>query len=188
MSGSVTIGSIGKLVRLFGRSERGVTAVEFAIVGPVFFAIIGATIETALTFFAGYALDSAVIDSSRYIRTNQTAYFDSPSTYRSAVCGKLYGIFDCDQLRIQVQKLDDFADFDDNFSGTPIDETNGDWQIGVDEDLPAVLGSQNYMVEAYYKWPTIFNIPGLNAGQTADGKRLLVATHVFRTEPFGDAP
>jgi hypothetical protein len=44
------------------------------------------------------------------------------------------------------------------------------------------------MVEAYYKWPTIFNIPGLNAGQTADGKRLLVATHVFRTEPFGDAP
>ncbi|WP_332718071.1 TadE/TadG family type IV pilus assembly protein [Pelagibacterium mangrovi] len=180
-----TISSIGKLARLFRRSERGVTAVEFAIVGPVFFAIIGATIETALTFFAGYALDSAVIDSSRYIRTNQTAYFDSPSTYRSAVCGKLYGIFDCDQLRIQVREISNFADFSINL---PIDETSGDWRMGVDVALPAVSGSQNYMVEAYYKWPTIFNIPGLNAGQTADGKRLLVATHVFRTEPFGDAP
>src|SRR5690606_6149127 len=156
-----TISSIGKLARLFRRSERGVTAVEFAIVGPVFFAIIGATIETALTFFAGYALDSAVIDSSRYIRTNQTAYFDSASTYRSAVCGKLYGIFDCDQLRIQVREISNFSDFSID---SPIDEPSGDWQMVVDTPLPSPIeGSQNYMVEAYYKWPTIFNIPGLNA-------------------------
>src|SRR5690606_36014541 len=93
-----------RLVRLIGRflrADRGVTLVEFAVVGPVFFAIIGATLETALAFFAGYALDAAVIDTSRLIRTGQPNYIStiSADNYRAAVCGQLYGIFDCEELR-----------------------------------------------------------------------------------------
>ncbi|MAN75761.1 MAG: hypothetical protein CML24_00830 [Rhizobiales bacterium] len=38
------------LAQRFVRCNRGVTAVEFAVVGPVFFAFIGATLETALAF------------------------------------------------------------------------------------------------------------------------------------------
>ncbi|MEQ8446449.1 MAG: pilus assembly protein [Pelagibacterium sp.] len=168
-----------RLAQRFARSERGVTIVEFAIVGPVFFAFIGATLETALAFFAGYALDTAVIDSSRLIRTGQTTYISSETNYREALCGQLYGIFDCDQLRTSVRPIGDFA----SFSMTdPIDASTGEWTMNNSYTSAGPLDTM--MIEAYYKWPTFFNIPGLNAGQTADGKRLLAATHVIRTEPF----
>lgn len=168
-----------RLAKRFARSDRGVTIVEFAIVGPVFFAFIGATLETALAFFAGYALDSAIIDSSRLIRTGQTAYIFSEDNYRGAVCAKLYGIFDCSQLRMSVRAIENFSDFS---TTVPVDPETGNWTI--ENAYSNAEPLQTMMIEAYYKWPTFFNIPGLNAGQTADGKRLLVATHVIRTEPF----
>lgn len=165
----------------FGRSERGTTVVEFAILGPLFFGLIGATMETAVAFFAGYALDAAVIDTSRLIRINQSSAVASADNYRTAVCGKLYGMFDCDQLQISVRDIPNFA----NFSVTsPIDPITGDWTITPVFQNPGA-SSTNMMIEAYYKWPIILNIPGLNIGQTGDGKRLLAATHVVRTEPSG---
>ncbi|WMT87421.1 pilus assembly protein [Pelagibacterium sp. 26DY04] len=175
------IGPLTRLARRFARSDRGVTAIEFALVGPVFFAIIGATIETALVFFAGYALDTAVIDSSRLIRTGQLSRVASAEDYRREVCGRLYGMFDCDQLRIAVTEINDFADFSPS---DPIEQASGAWVMSVDQPLPAFAGSKNYIIEAYYKWPTIMNVPGLNAGQMADGKRLLATSHVIQTEPF----
>lgn len=171
------------LLRRFSRSDRGVTVIEFAIVGPIFFAIIGATIETALTFFAAYALDTAVIDASRGIRTGQGSFSHSADTYRDELCSRLYGIFDCDEIRISVRTIADFRDFSATY---PLDES-GNWNFN--ERYGAIGGGPiggdaNVMVEAYYKWPTIFNIPGLHAGQTADGKRLLAAAHAFKTESF----
>lgn len=170
-------------MRRFRRSERGVTVIEFAIVGPAFFAILGATIETALAFFAGYALDAAVIDSSRLIRTGQSGYLSASTAgdnYRNAVCGKLYGMFDCDQLRVSVHRINQFSEFDTTY---PIDPDTGNWTITPQYPVP-IGGNDTLMIEAYYKWPTFFNIPGLNAGQTGDGKRLLAAAHVIRTEGF----
>ena len=133
----------------------------------------------ALAFFAGYALDTAVIDSSRLIRTGQSAYISSEANYREALCDQLYGIFDCEQVRTSVRSIDDFASFSMTF---PVDADTGEWAMSNSYTSAAPL--KTMMIEAYYKWPTFFNIPGLNAGQTADGKRLLAATHVFRTEPF----
>ena len=173
-----TGGWLKRLMRSFALSDRGVTALEFALLGPVFFAIIGATIETALTFFAGYALDTAVIDSSRLIRTGQLTRVASAQDYRTEVCGQLYGMFDCDELRISVKEFTSFAPSD------PVEETSGAWLMPVDQNLPQFKPSTSYFIEAYYKWPTFANIPGLNAGQTADGKRLLATAHVIQTEPF----
>lgn len=165
----------------FARNERGVTVIEFAILGPIFFALIGATIETALAFFAGYALDAAVIDSSRLMRTGQESYISETSAdnYRAALCAELYGMFDCSQLKIAVRPIASFAGF---APSQPINPDTGEWTMT--ETFQKVEGNKMVMIEAYYKWPTLFNIPELNAGQTADGKRLLAATHVFKTEPF----
>lgn len=176
-----------RLMQRFLRADDGVTVVEFAVVGPLFFAIIGATIETALAFFAGYALDAAVIDTSRLIRTGQPNYISNTSAdnYRAAMCGQLYGIFDCEELRISVQGIGSFRDFTTTF---PLEDDTGSWNFTQNYrgsgSGGSIDGGEYVMIEAYYKWPTFFNIPGLNAGQTADGKRLLAAAHVLRTEPF----
>jgi len=42
----------------FRRSRRGSVAVEFALVAPLFFALLFAIIETAIVFFAGQVLET----------------------------------------------------------------------------------------------------------------------------------
>ena len=60
-----------ELVRRFVRQQDGAAAVEFALVAAPFLALIFAILETALVFFAGQALETAVANSSRLIMTGQ---------------------------------------------------------------------------------------------------------------------
>ncbi len=61
----ISIVAFGRRLRRFGRNRHGSAAVEFAIVAPIFFALIFAIIEKAIVFFAGQVLESAVQDSVR---------------------------------------------------------------------------------------------------------------------------
>lgn len=173
-----TVSLVKLLARRFWRSERGATAVEFALVGPVFFAIIGASMETALVFFAGQALDNSVQETSRLIRTGQ-AQTMTLADYKTTLCNGLYGMFDCDGLRVSVREINSFSAFAPT---APLDAVSGDWTIS--ERFETGGGTSIVMVEAYYKWPTIIAIPELMTGVTGDGKRLLGAARVFRNEPF----
>ena len=51
------------------RNRRGSAAVEFALVAPVFFALLFAIIETAIVFFAGQVLETITQNRARYIMT-----------------------------------------------------------------------------------------------------------------------
>ena len=84
------------VLRRFGRREDGAAAIEFAMVAAPFLAMIFAIMETALVFFAGQALETAAADSARLIMTGQaqTQGF-SQAQFKSAVCGKVYAMFDC---------------------------------------------------------------------------------------------
>ena len=53
-----------KALRRFRRNRRGSAAVEFALVAPVFFALLFAIIETAIVFFAGQVLETVTQDSA----------------------------------------------------------------------------------------------------------------------------
>lgn len=176
-----SLGFLGLLARRFRRDEQGVTAIEFAVLGPIFFALIGASMETALVFFASQALDSAVHDSSRLIRTGQVQQQAmTAAQYRARICDQLYGMFDCEQVQVSVREIPSFSNFQ---TSDPIDPDSGEWTI--ETRFQPGTGASVVLVEAYYKWPTVLNIPGLMQGVTADGKRLLGAARVFRNEPFG---
>ena len=51
-SPAASTASIRTVLRRFRRNRRGSAAVEFALVAPVFFALLFAIIETAIVFFA----------------------------------------------------------------------------------------------------------------------------------------
>ena len=55
--------------RRFRRNRRGSAAVEFALVAPVFFALLFAIIETAIMFFASQVLETMTANASRLIMT-----------------------------------------------------------------------------------------------------------------------
>ena len=52
--------TVRNAMRRFRRNRRGSAAVEFALVAPVFFALLFAIIETAMVFFAGQVLETGV--------------------------------------------------------------------------------------------------------------------------------
>jgi Flp pilus assembly protein TadG len=180
--------------RGFARNESGATAVEFGLLALPFFTIIFAILETSLVFFAGQILDAAVHDASRKIRTGQaqTAPAWDLAAFRSAVCEGLYTMFDCTsgdtgRLRVKVSVVSTFASAtianpigEDCEAGG--DEEDCDWTIV--ESFDPGVGSQVIMVQAFYKWPTVLNLPGFNLATQAGDNRLLSAVRVFSNEPF----
>lgn len=172
------------MLRRFVRDERAATALEFAILGIPFFAIIGAILETALIFLASQILDSAVQDASRYIRTGQ-AQSHTPAyqlaDFNTLVCNRLFGIFDCSKLKIQVKKVTNFTSAQTTTSPLdPNDPTK--WVLTPSFDDGS--GSDVIMVQVYYKWPVILNFDGLNLMSNSDGTHLLGSVRVFANEPF----
>ena len=60
------------------RRQDGAVAVEFGLVAAPFLLLVFAIMETAIVFFAGQTLETAVADSARLILTGQaqTSGFD----------------------------------------------------------------------------------------------------------------
>jgi Flp pilus assembly protein TadG len=177
--------------RAFARDERGVTAIEFGFLALPFFTIITAILETSMVFLAGQILDSAVQDSARLIRTGQAeAAAYEEDDFRVAICAGLYGLFDCDEadgkLRVNVAVIADFATASTGYPlsvGEDCTDDECDWTLA--EDYDGGDGGDIVLVRAFYKWPTLVNLPGFNFATLPDGTRLLGAARVFRNEPFG---
>src|SRR5713226_10092203 len=59
------IRSFRTLLSRFRRNRAGSTVVEFALVAPMFFALLFALIETGIVFFADQMLETGVQDTGR---------------------------------------------------------------------------------------------------------------------------
>jgi Flp pilus assembly protein TadG len=173
--------------RGFVRDERGTTAIEFGILGVPFFALLGATLETAYVFLAGQILDTAVQDAARYIRTGQlqngTWGGGEAAKFRTEVCDGLYGLFDCTKLWVGVETVSSFtAATVTSPLPTTCTVTLCDW--AVPEVYSSGGNSSVILVRVYYKWPTIINLGGFNLANTGANSRLLASVRVFANEPF----
>src|SRR5688572_16128313 len=105
-----------KTVRRFARGEDGIAAVEFGIVAAPFLALMFAIMETAIVFFASQTLETAVADSARLIMTGQAqSQSFSQAQFKSAVCAKVGGLFDCaGGLQIDVKTYSSFGSVDNS--------------------------------------------------------------------------
>ncbi|WP_420131629.1 TadE/TadG family type IV pilus assembly protein [Rhodopseudomonas sp.] len=169
-----------RLLRRFGCSRRGSAAIEFAIVAPIFFGLLFAIIETAFMFFAGQVLETAVQDSARLILTGQaqTASYSS-SQFKTALCGKLTSLFDCNGVYVDVRSYG--SDFSTVSITQPIDSNKN--FVNNMQYSPGTAG-QIVVVRAFYQWPLFVTGLGYNISNLAGNQRLLSATAAFRNEPY----
>ena len=163
------------------REQSGAAAVEFAMVAAPFLALVFAIIETAIVFFAGQALETAVADSSRLIMTGQAQNGGfNQAAFKNAVCAKIYGLFDCQNgVYVDVQK---FTTFGSVAMPSPVD-ANGNFQssgFGYNPGGPGDI----VVVRLFYQWPVYVALLGFDLHTMNGGKRLLAATSAFRNEPF----
>jgi Flp pilus assembly protein TadG len=166
--------------RSLRRDEGGATAVEFAIVVVPFLACLFAIIETGIIFLADQVLETSVADASRLILTGQAqgAGFDA-NAFKNQVCtGAVQAMFKCDGIKIDVRTADSFGGASVSppvNSQNALDTSNFQYNPGTQ--------CQIVVVRVVYEWPTLAKF-GFNTASLADGNHLLMATTVFRNEPY----
>jgi Flp pilus assembly protein TadG len=176
-------------LRRFRRDEQGSTAVEFALVALPLFALMFASIEGALVFWTNQVLDEAVAQASRTLYTGsfQQANLTVPAAqipeqFKAAVCSRVKGLFNCSEIKIDVQTYDSFP------AGIPqpiITDADGTRR------LDPAFGQFNppgpykiTVVRAAIEYPVFVSLLGANASNLTGNKRLIMATAAFRTEQY----
>lgn len=167
--------------RSFTQDEEGSVAVEFGLIALPFFTCLFAMVETALIFFASVAMEGAMEDAARMVRTG-VAHEEGMTAeqFKTEICSRSPLFFDCgDSLVVDVRTFDEFGDvtFED-----PIDEdgnlsNNFQYNIGGAGEV--------VMVRAFYIWDVVTPV-GIGLENMSGGNRLLAASAVFRNEPFGE--
>lgn len=174
----ISIAVVVKRLRSFRRSQDGSAAVEFAMIAPIFFALIFAVIETGLVFMAGQVLETGVEDGARLVYTSQTT---SATDFKSAICSRVSVLMDCTKLDIDVRSYDPGTSITIN---DPIDASGKYVSNGFVYQPPAYSSntptSKTVVVRAFYQWPLYvtglgYNIANIDRG-TSTNKRLLAAT------------
>ncbi|MEP2828857.1 TadE/TadG family type IV pilus assembly protein [Parvibaculum sp.] len=166
--------------RRFARAEDGATAVEFALLGIPFFALLFALIEVCVIYFATANLDSVVAEAGRIIRTGQVQSTGmSEAQFKSHICGELTLINDCESnLRVDVRNFTSF----DSLAYPPLIDEDGNI---VDSTVfqPGAAGDI-VLVNVYYSYGVVS--PGMvGLSNVEGGGRLIAAAVAFRNEPFG---
>jgi Flp pilus assembly protein TadG len=175
--------TVREALRRFRCNRRGSAAVEFALIAPVFFALLFALIETALVFFAGQVLETGVQDSGRLLFTNQSNCAGmSQVDFKQNICDRVSALMSCSGIDVDVRSYP---------AGTAITITDplvsGTYVSNAVYQPPACNSTTDtVVVRGFYQWPLIvtglgYNIANIGRG-TASSKRLLAATSAFRPQ------
>ncbi|WP_354228476.1 TadE/TadG family type IV pilus assembly protein [Bradyrhizobium sp. F1.4.3] len=175
----------------FRGNRRGSAAVEFALVAPMFFALLFAIIETALMFFAGQVLETVTQNSARVVLTGQAQSGSvtacavnsvstpcTQTTFKTYVCSQIPALFDCNSLVVDVESYSSFSSVTlANYTACNFDPSAMGYNPG--------SSGQTVVVRLYYKWPLFVTGLGYNlACSSRNTTRLLVATAAFQNEPY----
>jgi len=174
------IRSFRSLLCRFRRNRGGSAIVEFALVAPMFFALLFAIIETAFMFFASQVLETVTQDSARQIMTGQAQNASmTQAQFKTLVCSKVVALFDCQNgITIDVQSYSAFSNV--NVSN-PIDASKNftnpnNYKPGGPGDI--------VVVRLFYQWPIVVTKFHYDISNLSGSKRLLSATACFQNEPY----
>ena len=176
----LSLAATRNVLRRFRRNRRGVAAVEFALVAPLFFGLLFAIIELAMVFFASQVLETETQDSARMIMTGQAqnASF-TQAQFKNLVCSKLTIMFDCvNGVSIDVQSYTAFGSVN---VADPIDASKN--FVPPNNYLPGNPGDV-VVVRLFYEWPLYVTGLGFNIANISGSQRLLTATAAFQNEPY----
>jgi Flp pilus assembly protein TadG len=166
--------SLSACAARFRRNRSGSAAVEFAMIAPMFFALLFAIMETGLVFLGGQMLETGVQDASRLFYTSQSP---TKAEYTAAVCSRVSALMDCTKLDVDVRSynpgvtitITDPIDNSGNYAGTTL------------VYQPPSNTSQTVVSRGFYQWPLFVTGLGYNIaniGRNSNSKkRLLAATN-----------
>jgi len=166
----------------FRSDPTGATAVEFALVSAPLIAVVLAMLQTSIIFFFDQALQSATQTSARQLMTGaaQTSGM-TQAQFKQLVCTNASTAFNCANMLVDVQSASNFA----AINASPITVTyNGSGQVTNVWNYSPGNPGDIVIVRVMYDWPIFGQLLGIGLGGQPDGGHLLVATAVYKNEPY----
>lgn len=156
--------------------------VEFAMVAAPFAALLLAIAQTSLVFFGQQNLETTAQKVARQLTTGSVQKAGlSQAQFTALACSKLPSFMDCNNMFVDLRIVNNFASAD---TGTPTltygatGKVNNTWnyQPGNPGDIQ--------VLRVMYIWRVSGAPLGFDISNMGSGKRLMVATSVFKTEPY----
>jgi Flp pilus assembly protein TadG len=183
-----------RIFRRLSRDERGVTLIEFALVGPMFIFLLLAIIEIGLTMLTQFVLDGAARSAARMVRTGQVQSGGGITTFQNQLCAQVASLLpNCSAVLFEVQAFPNFSSI--NF--TPCTSNANANPPG---NCPFVPGTGGEVVGVRVSYARPYIVPwvgeclttgqcwlGLGTSASAPSgtyTTTLMSTVVFQNEPF----
>jgi Flp pilus assembly protein TadG len=174
---------VRRSARTFISDERGSPAVEFALVYPIFIAVVLATLQATSIFLVKAFFETAAEEAARIVLTNQTESL-TVAQFQTQVCNQLTALFTCSEVVVELEPLPGGTT---NLSSLlPQFNASGNLVNTPTVDVGANAGASgtDMLLVVMYPWPVYGGPLGLNFANLGNGKMLMSSTQVFRIEPL----
>lgn len=162
----------------FFSDNKGVAAIEFAIVSFPFFLLLTALIEVSIFFFAGQMLESVADKVGRKIRTGQLDSTLTAAQLKTEVCNEAAILFDCGKILVDLNTAATFSGL-----GAPPGPTAGVLVPG-NFGFSAPAAEKIMRITVTYEWKVFANFVAAHFAHLNSGNALITAISIFRTEPY----
>lgn len=168
----------------FLRRQDGSSAVEFALIAPMFLALTFSILEGGYFFFVESAVEAANSKAARLIRTGQA---QSGSISRDAffdeICDTVSIFGDCNErLTVDVTRFASFAALAADVAAPVCRDADADAVDAIPYDTG---GSREIVrVRVCYLHKSFNPGLGMNLQRAADGRVKMFSTSIFRNEPY----
>lgn len=126
----------------FLRDQRGVSSIEFAILGPLTITLLIGLLELGMVFLVSGSLENAVLASSRFgITGNTPEGVTREDIIRDLIDENTFGLVDQGEVQIDTIVYDNFSDIG---KPEPFADANGDGQWNDGESFTDVNGNGQY--------------------------------------------
>jgi Flp pilus assembly protein TadG len=170
--------------RHFLKCRNGSSAVEFALVAPLFLALVFSILEAGYFFFVESAVEAANAKAARLIRTGQAqTNAISREAFFGEICDvvKLFG--DCNErLTVDVVRFSSFA----ALAADARDPVCRDADPDAVDAIPYQAGASRDIVRVRvcYLHKSFNPGLGLNLQKAKGGSVKMFSTSIFRNEPY----
>ncbi len=171
-----------KLLRHFGRDERGSNAIEFVLLIFPFTLMMFAVIETGLSFATQQVMSNAADDLSRSLRVGKILQTDiTPASVRDAICDEIEIMVatGCPELAIDLKTYASYGAVPLAIPRKP----DGDLNTAGFAVTPGGSGTIN-QIRVFYRWPIMADFMRKYLAELPGGKTLLYSTLTWKNEPY----
>lgn len=171
-----------KQISRFVRTQRGATAVEFALIAPPFLALLIAILEVTLFLFAQQVLQNAAVEAGRLFMTGQAQNAGTTqSQFQTDVCPMVRALFTCSNVMINVQT---YASVSGASASAPTLTFNGQGQVTNTWSYSPGTPGQLMVVQLVYLWPIISGPFGYVLPNLLNNQTPMMGVSAFRVEPY----